>query len=111
MAVPALALGLSAATKLLSGIASQGDPKDVLKTKTEKAAKDFETMYLENMLEPMFSSLGDNGPLGENGTGGSVYRSMMVKELATSIEKSGGVGIGASVYQEMLKMQESANQG
>ena len=47
------------------------------------------------------------GPLGDNGMGGGVYRSMLAKEYAGTIAKSGGVGIADQVYREILKMQES----
>ena len=77
-------------------------PKD----KALKTAQDFETMFLEQTLDRVFASSGE-GPLGDNGTGGGVYRSMLAKEYAGSIAKSGGVGIADQVYREILKMQES----
>jgi peptidoglycan hydrolase FlgJ len=79
--------------------------------KTAKAAQDFEAMFLEHTLERVFSSEGAEGPLGDNGTGGSVYRSMLVKEYAGSIVKTGGVGIASQIYREMLKLQEGAHAG
>jgi Rod binding domain-containing protein len=57
----------------------------------------------------MFTSLGDDGPMGENGTGGPVYRSMLVKEYAGNIVKSGGVGIADQVFREMMRMQEGGS--
>ena len=79
------------------------------KDKTRKAAQDFEAMFLEQSLERVFSSSGTEGPLGDNGTGGAVYRSMLVKEYAGALTKSGGVGIADQVYREMLKIQEGAH--
>jgi hypothetical protein len=66
-------------------------------------------MFLEQTLERVFSSTGTEGPLGDNGTGGAVYRSMLVKEYAGGIVKSGGVGIASQIYREMLKLQEGAH--
>jgi flagellar protein FlgJ len=77
--------------------------------KALKAARDFEAMFLEQTLERVFSSTGTEGPLGDNGTGGAVYRSMLVKEYAGGIVKSGGVGIASQIYREMLKLQEGAH--
>ena len=82
-------------------------PKD----KALKTAQDFEAMFLEQTLDRVFSSSGTEGPLGDNGTGGAVYRSMLVKEYAGTLAKSGGVGIGDGVYREMLRMQESSYAG
>jgi flagellar protein FlgJ len=81
-------------------------PKD----KALKTAQDFEAMFLEQTLDRVFASSGTEGPLGDNGTGGAVYRSMLVKEYAGAIVKSGGVGIASQIYGEMLKLQE-AGQG
>jgi flagellar P-ring protein precursor FlgI len=73
--------------------------------------KEFETMFLEQTLERVFASSGTEGPLGDNGTGGAVYRSMLVKEYAGGIAKSGGVGIASQIYRELLKLQEAAHAG
>lgn len=75
--------------------------------KTKKTADDFEKMFLEQTMDRVNNSEGTDGPLGENGTGGGVYRSMMNKEYANAIVKSGGVGISDQVYKQMLAMQEA----
>lgn len=80
-------------------------------TKLKKTATDFEKMFLENSLDRMTQSEGTDGPLGENGTGGGVYRSMLTKEYANKIVQSGGVGIADSVFREMMKMQGATNAG
>lgn len=80
-------------------------------TKAKKTATDFEKMFLENSLDRMTQSEGTDGPLGENGTGGGVYRSMLTKEYANKIVQSGGVGIADSVFREMMKMQGATNAG
>lgn len=79
--------------------------------KIKKTATDFEKMFLENSLDRMTQSEGTDGPLGENGTGGGVYRSMLTKEYANKIVQSGGVGIADSVFREMMKMQGATNVG
>ncbi|MET7242426.1 rod-binding protein [Methylobacterium sp. EM32] len=98
----AAASGLSALTG--NTTAPAGD-----KTKIQKTAKDFEAMFLEQSLDVLNRSQGTDGPLGENGTGGGVYRSMLNKEYAQSIVKSGGIGIGDQVMREMLRLQGGAN--
>jgi peptidoglycan hydrolase FlgJ len=77
--------------------------------KTFKASRDFEAMFLEQTLDRVFASDGAEGPLGDNGPGGGVYRSMLVKEYAGGIVKAGGVGIASQIYGEMLKIQEGAH--
>jgi peptidoglycan hydrolase FlgJ len=76
--------------------------------KARKTARDFEAMFLEQMLERVFASTGEEGPLGENGSGGGIYRSMLVKEYAGGITKAGGLGIADSIYRELMQLQEGA---
>lgn len=77
--------------------------------RARKTADEFETMFLEQMLDRLVESAGAEGPLGENGTGGGVYRSMLVKEYAGAIGKSGGVGLSDPIFAEILKLQEGGS--
>ena len=77
--------------------------------KAKKTADDFETMFLEQSMDRLTASEGTDGPLGENGVGGGVYRSMMSQQYAQQIAKSGGVGVSDQVYGAILKMQEGGN--
>jgi Rod binding domain-containing protein len=79
------------------------------RAKALKASRDFEAMFLEQMLERVFTSVGEEGPLGDSGAGGSVYRSMLVKEYAGQMTRSGGVGVADAVYREMLRLQEGSH--
>lgn len=81
------------------------------KAKAWKTATEFESMFLESSLDRLTQSEGTDGPLGENGTGGGVYRSMLTKEYAGQIVKSGGVGIADSIFREIMKMQGAAADG
>ena len=115
MVAPLVGLAVSAASKLATGLvkhaAGAPDPASPAAAKARKTAEDFESMFLEQSLQRMFTSTGDEGPLGENGTGGDVYRSMLVKEYAGTIAKSGGVGIANQVYSEIIKIQEAGHAG
>jgi len=85
--------------------------KSAAEAKAKKASTDFESMFLEQSLDRLSQSEGTDGPLGDNGTGGGIYRSMLAKEYAGQIVKSGGVGIGDQVFREMMKMQEGGHGG
>jgi peptidoglycan hydrolase FlgJ len=112
MVAPFAPFIVSAAVGLAKGVIDQvagvSDAKSAAETKARKTAGDFEAMFLEQSLDQVFSSVGQEGPMGENGTGGSVYRSMLVKEYAGNIVKSGGVGIGDQVFREIMRLQEGA---
>lgn len=112
MVAPLALLGLASSAadlvgNLVNGASTQaaaaaGKQKDKLK----KTATDFEKMFLEDSMNRMTDHVGDSGPLGGGEGGGSIYRSMLMKEYAGAIVKSGGVGIADSVYRQMLQLQE-----
>jgi flagellar protein FlgJ len=117
MVAPLALMAMSAATSVVNGlvnaVSSSHNATQTAATKsdekTRKTSDDFEKMFLEKSLDQMTSSDKAEGPLGENGTGGGVYRSMLMKEYAGTIVKSGGVGISDQIYSQMLKIQESAH--
>lgn len=92
-----------------SASASASAAKTPAEIRARKASNEFETMFLEQTLDRLAASDGTDGPLGDNGTGGAVYRSMLTKEYAGQVVKSGGVGVADQVYREMIKMQEAGN--
>jgi Rod binding domain-containing protein len=108
--MPALAPFLASAAAGLAGkapgSAKASDARALAEARARRTADDFETMFLEQSLERMVSSAGEEGPMGENGTGGPIYRSMLVKEYAGTIVKSGGVGISSQVFREIMRLQE-----
>ncbi|NNM74702.1 flagellar biosynthesis protein FlgJ [Enterovirga sp. DB1703] len=103
-------LGLSLAANLVNGVVGAAAKSATGAEQTRRTAEDFETMFLEQSLDRLTEGAGEEGPLGENGTGGGVYRSMLSKEYARSIVKTGGLGIADQVYRQMLQMQEGAGQ-
>jgi Rod binding domain-containing protein len=105
LALPAANLALNVAGSLVNGIANALDPA---KAKIKKQSDDFETMFLEQMTDKLFATTGEEGPLGENGTGGGVYRSMMTQEYARQIQRAGGVGLSSQIMSQMLQVQEQA---
>jgi peptidoglycan hydrolase FlgJ len=110
MTIPLLAtaqLGVKAAgiaADALSGVTKKHGGADP-HSKIKKTATEFETMFLEQMLDRMTKSEGTDGPLGENGTGGDVWRSMLSQEYAKTITKSGGVGISNQIMKSMIDLQ------
>ncbi len=77
-----------------------------------RAAKEFESVFLSEMLAPMFEGLDTDG-LGGGGMGEEIFRPMLVERYAESISRSGGIGIADSVVREFMRMQaaEAATNG
>jgi flagellar protein FlgJ len=72
--------------------------------KMRSTAQDFEAMFLNSMLQPMFNGVGE-GPF-SGGQGATVWRSFLTDEYAKMISKNGGVGIADQVYRSLLAQQE-----
>lgn len=106
----AIGVGKSIAGSVAESLAKPGASGQGA-AKLRKTANEFESMFLESSLDRMMQSEGTEGPLGENGTGGGVWRSMLSKEYAQQVVKSGGVGIADQVFREMMKLQGASGGG
>ena len=72
--------------------------------KARSTSQDFEAMFLNTMLQPMFNGVND-GPF-SGGEGANVWRSFLTDEYSKMIAKGGGVGIADHVYRSLLAQQE-----
>lgn len=75
-----------------------------------RKAVEFESIYLSEMLKPMFDDLKAAAPF-DGGFGEDVWRSMQVQEFGHAIAKSGGVGLADAVYSDLLAAQEAHSRG
>ena len=78
---------------------------------TEKiaaAAEEFEAVFISEMVKPMFEGISTEAPFG-GGKGEEVFRSMLVQEYGKILARTGGVGIKEHVKEQMIYMQETAN--
>jgi len=71
----------------------------------QKAAQDFESFFLSQTFEQMFSGIGSDTLFG-GGNGESIYRSLLIQEYSKIAAKNGGVGIAGAVQREILQSQE-----
>ena len=74
------------------------------RAQAEAVAKQFERMFITEMLQPMFSGLQTDGPFG-GGQGEQVFRPMLLDQYADAVARGGGVGIGNAVLKEILRLQ------
>jgi len=73
--------------------------------KAQEAAKEFEAMFIAEMMKPMFEGIKTDGAFG-GGKGEEVFRGMLVQEYGKLIAETGQVGMSDHVKQELIKMQE-----
>lgn len=72
--------------------------------KAEEMAQEFESMFLSEMLQPIFNQIKSDGPFG-GGQAEDAFRPMLTQEYAKSLSANGGVGIADKVLTEILRMQ------
>ena len=72
--------------------------------KIKKAAGEFESMVLSQMLAPIFESLDSDGLFG-GGSAERMFRPMLVDQYAKGMAKAGGLGLADAVAREMMRLQ------
>jgi flagellar protein FlgJ len=70
-----------------------------------KVGRQFEQMFMSQMLTPMFAGLDADGPFG-GGNGEQMMRSFQIDAFAQSIVSRGGIGLAQNVAREILRLQE-----
>jgi Rod binding domain-containing protein len=85
-----------------------GLPGEVASVKTREQAREvarqFERMFIAEMLQPMFAGIETNGPFG-GGNAEATFRPMLLDQYADAVSKGGSIGIADKVMSEILKMQ------
>ena len=75
-----------------------------VKGKAKQAAENFESMFLSNMFQQMYTSIDGDGPFGGSGSL-KIWRSFLTDQIAKSFAKAGGIGLAPQVYESLLKHQ------
>ena len=92
-------------TARVTAQANPADPPDLARTKA--AAREFEAMFLGQMLAPMFEGLSTDGPFG-GGNSEEAFRSLLVGEYARAISKRSPIGVADQMVRGLLQAQEDA---
>jgi Rod binding domain-containing protein len=85
----------------LTGSQQMADAKAQATPEQLKVARDFEAIFMRQLL----SSMEKTGGIGGSGTGAGVYRSMMVGAIADSAAEGGGIGLSDMILEAMLRAQ------
>lgn len=73
--------------------------------KTQQSAKDFEALFLSQMVSHMFEGV-DPDPLFGGGSGEKMFRTLLTQEYGRLMAEGNGVGISSQIQTMMLKIQE-----
>lgn len=78
------------------------------RSQAQKAAQEFESVFLSQIIGPMFENIEGGGYFG-GGVGESMFRSLLVGEFGKEMAAQGGIGIGDAVLGALIKTQELAS--
>ncbi len=73
-------------------------------SKAKDAGQQFEAMYLKQMLEESMPK--DSESLFGKGTSGTMWRSMLADAMATTLSKSGTIGLAQMVIKSKIPTSE-----
>ena len=86
---------------------AQAPAKATTADKAQHQGREFESVFLSQVLAQMFATLEEgSGPLGAQGAGGDIWRSFLTDEYAKEIVNTGGIGIADQVMRELISLQE-----
>jgi len=74
----------------------------------DQAASDFEGMFMSQMLQPMFNTVGVDKLFG-GGHGEEMMRGFLVQEYGKALAKSSHFGIADAVRNELQQTQQKVN--
>lgn len=78
--------------------------------KLDEAARDFEALFMAEMMKPMFEGISTEAPFG-GGKTEDVFRGFLLREYGQLISQTGSIGLADFVRTAMVEMQEKANGG
>ena len=93
----ATAVGRTQGAPNIAGVRSEAEAREV--------AEEFESFFLSQMLEQMFTGVGEDNPFG-GGAGERAFRGLLHEEYAKVMARSGGLGLADRLTSEILRYQE-----
>lgn len=73
----------------------------------DKVAKDFEAMFVSEMMKPMFEGIQPDKIFG-GGKTEEVFKGLLLQEYGKLMAETGQLGIAEHVKAELVRMQESS---
>ncbi len=101
----------SATSPMKTAGKTEGHSAEADRKTLQRKAVEFESVYLTQMLQPMFESLGDAAEPFGNGLGQDVWRSMQVEQYGKALAARGGIGLADRIGRELIAAQEAHSGG
>ena len=74
-------------------------------SRIDETAKDFETVFLAQMMKTMFEGQEEDSLASDPETD-DIYREWMTNEYARIMSDAGGIGVAAHIKRELIALQE-----
>ena len=84
----------------LRGASSEAEAREI--------AEEFESFFLSQILEQMFSGVGEDSAFG-GGAGENAFRGILNEEYAKVMARAGGLGLSDALTTEILRYQEAGD--
>ena len=78
--------------------------EEAVREKARTVAQEFESMFVSEMLRPVFEQIDTDGPFG-GGQAEAAFRPLLVEQYSKSIADVGGVGVSDAIMSEILRIQ------
>ena len=70
----------------------------------QKTAREFEAVFLGQMMQIMMESMPADGEFG-GGHGEQMFRGVLAEKLGTAVAARGGIGLAPAVLDQIIKLQ------
>ncbi len=91
--------GTAKMDQITRGIRPNQSPSEM-----DTVARDFEAVFLTEMMRPMFESVEVDSMFG-GGRAEEIFKSMLLNEYGKSLANDGGIGMASHVKDTLIKMQ------
>ena len=81
----------------------------IAERRAERAAQEFEALFVAQMLAPLFRSV-ETPTLFGGGEGEKAFTGLLHEEFAKAVAAHGGFGIADQVRAEMIRLQAAASE-
>ena len=74
----------------------------------KRVCSQFESLFIASMLKSMRKTVEDGGLIRESNEG-KIFKSMFDEKLALSIANSGGIGLGAMLFEQLTGRDQDSD--
>ena len=83
---------------------SRAPASDGPSVSAQKTAREFEAVFLGQMMQIMMESMPADGEFG-GGHGEQMFRGVLAEKLGTAVAARGGIGLAPAVLDQIIKLQ------